>query len=1007
MHLFHGLHAALHACASRREGARLARRLRHAAAVAAAIATLAPVAASAQTATGNLRGYVRGGGGTGVAEAQVVARALETNARRVTTTNASGFYYLGGLRPGRYEVSVRRIGLAPATREATIGIGQTVDLDLTAGEVSATLATVSVRETRGSTSRTSEVGTNITRAQVDNLPNFERNVLDLARLVPGVTLPAVDSPDKVFRAGGQPAEAVNVFVDGASFKNDILRGGVSGQDASKGNPFPQAAIQEFRVVTQNYKAEYQRASSAVIVASSRTGGNAWEAEVFGFGIGRSWTDPDAFARQRNFPRPDASRIQAGGSIAGPLVRDKLFLFATYELNSRNDPVNVILGGDTTRAPAALVNTLRPLTGPATQEFRSHLGLAKLTWVRDERNTIDASINVRRDDDFRGFQGQTAAQAAENLRINTYTGIATWKRAGDKWLNELQGNWQLAQWNPTPRNQDIVGRNYFGLLRTGGASTEQDFTQQRFSIRNDLTRAAIQFAGEHVIKLGGNVDLLRYAVTKNQLANPEFRFRSEDNWARPFEASFGFGDPRVTANNTQFGLYVQDDWNVTRKLVLNLGIRWDAETNMANNSFVTPRALADSLAGPLRSRLTVGQPVAGGPARRVDVLTPLGGLENFITSGRSDRPVYLGAFQPRFGASYDFFGNGRTVVFGGAGLYYDRSYWNLFLDEQFRRQFRVLNVAFRDTCGAGAPANCAVWDERFFDPAQLRTLSGTAGLPEVFLVKNDLRPPRTVQSSLGVRQEFGRNRLTLTYVGIRGMNFVNFIRASDFNGLGPNYSTLFVADDRVRTWYDALQVQLERPFTAETRFGGSIAWTMSRAREQGQSNDIFWGFDDRFPSVADRPIRRTPGDQRHVIVANGIVQLPWKVRLASIVTLGTGITQNATDATNGFGAFEQRTYVYTPPSVPFLGVGRVFAQQNMDLRVDRPFTVGAGNSVALTLDLFNVFNNANFGCWNATIPPAGQTNDDLGRPFCAAPGRRIQLGVRYGFQGAGSTGVTSR
>nr|MCU0627437.1 hypothetical protein [Gemmatimonadaceae bacterium] len=873
-----------------------------------------------------------------------------------------------------------------------------VDLDLQTSEVSTTIATVRIEARAGNTSRTSEVGTNITRAQVDNLPNFERNVLDLARLVPGVTPPDVNSTDKTFAAGGQPAEAVNVFVDGATFKNDILRGGVNGQDASKGNPFPQAAIQEFRVVTQNYKAEYQRASSAVIVATTRTGTNRWEGDAFGYGIGSTWTARDAFARLRGFERPDASRLQAGGSIAGPLVRDRLFLFATYEVNARNDPVFVTLGGDSLRAPAGV--DFRSQVGQRTQEFRSHLGLAKLTWVKDDRNTFDASINIRRDDDFRNFQGQTSQQSAENLRINTYTGIANWKRAGDRWLNEFQGNYQLADWNPVPLNPDLVGRNYFGILRLGGASTRQQFTQSRFSIRNDLSRAAVQFAGQHVFKIGANVDLLRYTVDKDFLGNPEFRFRSNENWTRPFEVSFGFGNPRMETDNTQFGAYLQDDWSVTDKLVLNLGIRWDAETNMANNDYVTPRSLADSLRGPLAPFLTVRQPLAGGGSQRVNVLDQLGGIDNFITTGSSDRPVYLGAIQPRFGASYDVFGNGRTVLFGGTGIYYDRTYWNAFLDEQFRRQFRVLTVRFEDTCGPTSPPNCAAWNERFFDPQQLRTLSGTAGLPEVFLLKNDLRPPRTVQSSVGFRQEFGENRVTVAYVGIRGRNFVNFIRASDTT-LTPNYAALFVTDDRVRTFYDALQLQLERPFTPRNRFGGSIAYTLSRSREQGQSQDLFWGFDNRFPTVADRPILRTPGDQRHVIVANGIVQLPWQFRVSTIVTLATGRTINATDASQGFGQFEQRTYVYTPPARPFLGVGNVFANQNMDLRIERPITVGGGNSVALSFDLFNAFNSRNFGCWNATINPtagnptsvarsarrpAGASSSDSATASWAAPAR---------------------
>ena len=117
-------------------------------------------------------------------------------------------------------------------------------------------------------------------------------------------------------------------------------------------------------------------------------------------------------------------------------------------------------------------------------------------------------------------------------------------------------------------------------------------------------------------------------------------------------------------------------------------------------------------------------------------------------------MYKKAFQPRLGASYDLFGDEQTVLFGGSGLYFDRNYWNTLFDEQFRRQFQVININFNNACAPGS-RNCAVWDPKYFDPAQLRTLGTATGAPEVFLVANDMGPPRTYQFSAGVRQRHRR------------------------------------------------------------------------------------------------------------------------------------------------------------------------------------------------------------------------------------------------------------
>jgi hypothetical protein len=956
---------------------------------------LASTNSFAQTTTGNVRGYVTGPGGAPVSDAQVIARMPATNETRGTMTNASGFYYLAGLRPGNYELTVRRVGLAPQTRPVTLRIGETLDLNVSTSEVATQLEAVQVVSARtGTETKTSEVGTNITREQISNLPNFERNVLDLAKLTPGMSAQQVNSTDKVLASGGQPPEAVNIFVDGASYKNDVLRGGVVGQDASKGNPLPQGAIDQFRVLTQNYKAEYQKAAAVIIVATTKSGSNVPEADLFAYGIGKAYVAKDAITAQRGGARPNYQRLQAGGNVGGPLIKDKLFYFGTYELNFRDEPAYITLGGDTLNAPASLVSTLRPFTGQQAQQFREHLGLGKLTFNASERSTFDGSFTFRRDNDFRGFGGQTAFDAAENLRINTYTPVLNYKYAGDRWLNEAQVSGQFFTWNPTAKNFDVIGKNYFGLLRIGGKDTDQDFQQNRFTLRDDISRGGISFGGDHAFKFGAGVDFLSYKGTKFFVGNPVFDFRRDENWATPFEALVGFGDPTIKKNNVQFGGYVQDDWSVNKALVLNLGIRWDAETNMINNDYVTPAPLADSLRTAYNSGiLVVNQPQPTGPPVAVPVIKELGGIERYITTGKSTRPMYKKAFQPRFGASYSL-PDEKTVLFGGAGLYFDRNYWNTLFDEQFRRQFQVINIQFNNNCTVGQ-RNCAAWDPKYFDPVQLRALGSAVGAPEVFLVANDMVPPRTIQFSGGVRHNFGADLLTLSYNGLRGRNFMNFVRGGP--GFG-GYAAVFVADDRVKTWYDALQVQYQRPLIG--RFGGGLAYTFSKSTEQGQSQDLFWGFDDRFPTVADRPKRQAPGDQRHAVVANAIVRLPYDFLFSSIVNLGSGIAVSANDRSAGFGPYQNRTYIFQPPTRPFLGIGHVFATQNMDVRLQKDINFASRQTAAVVVDVFNVFKTQNFGCYNTDINPSSQPNLDFGKPGCAALGRRLQVGVRYGFHPGG-------
>jgi hypothetical protein len=222
------------------------------------------------------------GAPTAGADVQLLNR--QTGVQRSTITRPDGTYALVGVQPATYELSVNMIGYSAAPQEMRLLIGQTLTVDIRLTPQAVRLEGISVVGTRMIETRTSEVATNVTEEQMRSLPQPDRNFLNFAGLAPGITVSHSET-NKQITAGGLAATKINVFVDGASFKNDVLEGGVHGQDASRGNPFPQIALQEFRVLTQNFKAEYQRAASAVITATTKSGTN--EFEVNGFVLGQN------------------------------------------------------------------------------------------------------------------------------------------------------------------------------------------------------------------------------------------------------------------------------------------------------------------------------------------------------------------------------------------------------------------------------------------------------------------------------------------------------------------------------------------------------------------------------------------------------------------------------------------------------------------------------------------------------------------------------------------------
>lgn len=975
-------------------GALLGAMITHAPAGITPSAMLLPAALGAQTVNGTVRGYVLGAGGAPVADAQVGARNTATNQQRGTTTSATGAYTLGGLRPGVYELTVRRIGFAPATRTVTVQVGKTIDQSFTVGSAAQILSAVQVTAQQTSNERkTSEVATNVTQAQINDLPTTSRNFLDLAALAPGVRVDPdrIDGAGKTFQAGAQLAQAINVFIDGASYKNDILKGGVAGQEDSRGNPFPRNAVQEFRITTANFRAEYQKASSAIITAVTKSGTNSWTGSAFANVQNQSFVALDTFSRaaratNANYVRPDYRRYLVGLSGGGPLVQDKLFFFGSYEGNYQNRQGRFQANGNATQFPAN-VNALNGQSN--TSPFRSNLLFGKLTYSPSDRALWEVTGDLRRESDIRRFGGQFAGiqraySAGENFKNTVATGRVKQTMYGTDKVNEAQASYQHYRYNPDPIDFTTVGSEYDGETRLGGADTRQDLRQGRLSLRDDYTWTGFRKGGAHAMKVGANFDYVSYDLNKQLNENPFFTFSASNNNQFPVRAKIGVGDSRLQTNNSQVGVYAQDDWSPTERLTINAGIRWDYESKMFNTSYVTPTPVRDSIRAYQNLFLL-----------KFDA-------NNYLTDG-TQRKNFLGAFQPRIGASYALDEAQRTTVFGGIGIFYDRQTYNSLIDETFTRQHPNYEFQFAATASPGVLA----WDPKYFSrQGLLDALAGGKAPPtEVFLLPNDLKPPRATQYNLGLRHDFGGFNAAVTYTGTRSYNGLSFEWANF--GLNPDggcctsmsvpaYRNVLVANNTVRSWYNAMFLQLDRPYRrieSGTGWGAGLAYTLAKAESQG--GDLF-----SFPRIGAFGFSRYEigNSERHRIVSNGIVDLPWAwgLQASTLITLGSGNRIAAKDFSGPLPFFNRGGG--EPPKFSFI-IPKAFAYRNVDLRLRKDLIPMRGQKLGITADLFNAFNYNNYGCFNDVAFTSEKgvrtANPDFGRGFCVvADARRVQLGAQY-------------
>jgi len=992
-----------------------------------AAAALHPREASAQRTTATIQIQVSAGGSAPPAGVAIVALNTGTGQAVLGTERADGSQLLTGLTPGEYLVTITPPSGKEIYRLVRVGVGQTIQVPIDLGRVSEAVSGTGetiVIEGRVGDRATSEIAVNVSREQIDNLPQNNRNFLNFAQLAPGVRL-SQDEFRQELTAGALSASRTNVFIDGVSLKSNVLQGGIVGQDASRGNPFPQLAIGGFRVLTQNYKAEYEQAGSAIISAVTQSGGNEYHGDLLATFQHESITATDHFVTRRGDPEPDLARYQVGAAASGPIVKDKAFIFLTYEGNYQDRQNQVFM----TNAPPELQERFADREGTFTSPFREHLGFGKLTWRPARDQNVEVTASVRNETDIRSFGGDTSRETAENVKNRVVTASAKHQWWVGSALNEATFQFLENHFNPVPENADVIGQQFFAggpgspsVIRVGGRDTIQDNGQRGFTFRNDLTFSDIEGAGQHVIKTGAKLSLLKYTVDKQFNGNPTFRYFNYDpdsmragdelGYGFPAEASYGVGDPLIESNNAQIGLYVQDDWEIGRRLTLNVGVRWDVETNPLNNDYETP----DDVRAALTERETIipANPEKQTPEQRymsfVDMIAGVNGsgffdADNYLTDG-TDRPIFLGAIQPRIGASYDLFGDQSTVLFGGAGRYYDRTLFNDGVDEKFRLQYGVRTFRFSDDGLPRDGLNTIDWQDQYLSKEGLDQLiaSGAAPAPEIFLLENDTKPQHTDQFSAGVRQQVGPVSTTVSVTHARSENGLgfhplnreitgarSFLPTPPGAGSSPAYGNVLVSTDDRQARYTAVQLQVEKPLDYElsgggVSWGGSLAYSLAWARERGGD----FNFD--YPTVKDSPMVPTANDERHRLVATGIVRLPLDFLVSTMIRLGTGTPYTIVDETNGSGADQKVVDINGGRADRFLEFRQV------DARLAKSFRLHQGHRVNAFIECFNLFNSRNVGDYDGFIPTGGVANNEtFGEPRrLVGPPRSFQLGMSYHF-----------
>ncbi len=972
--------------------------------VALFMCVLVGVPVFAQQTTGTITGRITDPQGAAVPGATVTAVSGTTGFSRTSVSDSAGVYRLTALPVGLYDMTAELSGFKTVSRKGLIvNVGQTIDIEVK-------LAVASVSETVTVTGETplvetsnSAVGGVVDIGRIENMPLNGRQFANLAATIPGVGLGFHSDPTKSTQyapqVGGGNGRNINYQIDGGDNNDDTVGGLLQ--------LFPLEAIQEFNMVTSRYKAEYGRSNGGVMNIVTKSGTNQVHGSWFTMLRDKSTASFTETQRiNKVTTKPDYRRWQYGGSFGGPIVKDRLHYFGAVERTQQ-----------TTFQSVSTKGLFPSLDGVYATPYTETLYTAKVTANLNPKNYM--TVRYGRNENSQPY-GASALTPPNGWGTSTNTFNSM--NVNHNWVVSSSGVnefiFQYADFGNFIGANSKDPRETFpnGVAVGQSPNTPQTTQQKKWQFRDDFSWYKAGMGGiGHSFKTGVNfINEPHLFITFNSAKGVVQLTHLSDETKGPISnVTLNDGDASANIPLKQFAAYFQDDWRVSDKLTVNLGIRYDVITGYQFDQSGNPNYLKVQAAG------AAGQ------------LAGIKGLQNFGKTPKEDR----NNIQPRIGFAFDVKGDGKDVIRGGWGIYQDMGYTNangLFaasdsLSKGFGATFDVTNQSgIRNPDGsfyqAGQPlSNIA---------SQNTVVAGAKALFGQF-VDPRLQTPYTRQLAFGWSHELMTSTVvSADYVWNQGRDLntrprINvFIpgtktRRLAFLGLSPNALGTRAASSFGSSDYKALIFGLKRrmykglDFTATYTFAHARSTIGTAADELNSVNfqDAYLFYDD--PKV-NGPTSRT--DARHSGTIAAVYQAPWGItvspffiyRSALPVSTIEGIDRNANSERNDIPdrAFQFSAVGQAPKDIgpcETWNCGRGAKRTQFNLRVSKSVNLWKSARVEAIAEIFNLFNAKNpSGFITGRLLGTGAANVNFMQPtnysgdFQTAEQRLGQIGFRFSF-----------